>query len=59
MNRKGQALVEFVLILPLFIMLLFAIIDFGNILNQKSKLENMFWRNAERSPMRSARQKVG
>lgn len=40
MNRKGQALVEFVLILPLFIMLLFAIIDFGNILNQKSKLEN-------------------
>ena len=40
MNRKGQALVEFVLILPVFLMILFAIVDFGMILSSKSKLEN-------------------
>lgn len=40
MNRKGQALVEFVLILPIFIMLLFAVVDFGMILNKKNELEN-------------------
>lgn len=40
MNRKGQALVEFVLILPVFIMILFVIIDFGMIFNKKSTLEN-------------------
>ena len=41
MNKKGQALVEFVLILPLFIMILFVIIDFGMIFNTKSELENI------------------
>lgn len=40
MNRKGQALVEFVLILPVFILILFAIIDFGTILSEKNELEN-------------------
>lgn len=40
MNRKGQALVEFVLILPVFILILFAIIDFGTILSKKNELEN-------------------
>lgn len=40
MNKKGQALVEFILILPIFIMILFAIVDFGTILNKKSELEN-------------------
>ena len=40
MNNKGQALVEFVLILPLFIFLLFAIIDFGKVINNKNVLEN-------------------
>lgn len=40
MNRKGQALVEFVLILPVFLMILFIIVDFGVILNNKSRLEN-------------------
>ena len=29
MNNKGQALVEFVLILPVFIFILFAVVDFG------------------------------
>lgn len=40
MNNKGQALVEFVLILPIFIFLLFTAIDFGIIFNEKNKLEN-------------------
>lgn len=41
MNRKGQALVEFVLILPIFILILFSIVDFGMILSKKSELENI------------------
>lgn len=41
MNRKGQALVEFVLILPIFIMILFSIVDFGLIFNKKNELENI------------------
>ena len=40
MNKKGQALVEFVLILPIFVLILLAIVDFGNILVTKNKLEN-------------------
>lgn len=41
MNRKGQALVEFVLILPVFILMLFAIVDFGLIISRKNELENI------------------
>lgn len=40
MNNKGQALIEFVLILPISIMILFAIIDFGLIFSNKCTLEN-------------------
>ena len=40
MNKKGQALVEFVVVLPILIMLLFATIDFGLIIYNKSKLES-------------------
>ena len=40
MNNKGQALIEFVLILPIFILILFSVIDFGIIFNKKSNLEN-------------------
>ena len=40
MNRKGQALVEFVLILPVFIFILFAVFDFGNIFYSKYDLQN-------------------
>jgi len=39
-NRKGQALVEFVLILPILVIILLTIVDFGNILFSKNKLEN-------------------
>lgn len=41
MNRKGQALIEFVIILPIFLFMLFAVIDFGIISFNKNKLENM------------------
>lgn len=41
MNRKGQALVEFVLILPMFLLILFAVVDFGIILSKKNELENI------------------
>ena len=40
MNKKGQALVEFVLILPIFLFLILAIYDFGMIFNKKNTLEN-------------------
>lgn len=40
MNRKGQALVEFVLILPVFLIILLVVVDFGNVLYSKNKLEN-------------------
>lgn len=39
-NNKGQALVEFIIILPVFILILLAIIDFGNIISKKYALEN-------------------
>lgn len=39
MNNKGQALVEFVLILPIFLMILFVIVDFGMIFSTKIKVE--------------------
>ena len=39
-NNRAQALVEFVLVLPILIMMIFAIIDFGNIYVAKSDLEN-------------------
>ena len=41
MNRKGQALVEFIIILPIIIFMLLAIIDYGTISYTKSKLENI------------------
>lgn len=41
MNRKGQALVEFILILPIFLFIMFAIVDFGMIFSKKNELENI------------------
>lgn len=40
LNNKGQALIEFILILPIFLMILFIIVDFGVIFSAKSNLEN-------------------
>lgn len=40
MNRKGQALIEFVLILPVLVLILFIIFDFGNIFYSKYEFQN-------------------
>lgn len=40
LDKKGQALIEFVLILPILIMLIFAVIDFGTIFVNQNELEN-------------------
>ena len=40
-NSKGQALVEFVIILPIILMILFIIIDFSNMFYQKNHLESI------------------
>ena len=38
-NNKAQALVEFVILLPIFLMILFIIIDFANVFYNKNHLE--------------------
>ncbi len=40
-NNKGQALVEFVLILPIALLLIFSMIDLGRVLYEKNHLESM------------------
>lgn len=40
MNNKGQALVEFVIIMPIFIFIALAVFDLGNIIVKKYSLEN-------------------
>lgn len=37
---KGQALIEFVLILPILVLFLFAIVDFGRLFYEKIQLED-------------------
>ena len=39
LDKRGQALVEFVLILPILIMLIFVVIDFGRIFVNQNELE--------------------
>lgn len=39
-NNKGQALVEFVIIMPIFIFIVLAMFDLGNIIIKKYELEN-------------------
>lgn len=41
MNKKGQALVEFIIILPIMIFVLLVIVDFGIMSYNKNRLENM------------------
>ena len=40
MNKKGQALVEFVLVFPVFLLIVCTIIELGSINYQKLKLED-------------------
>ena len=39
-KTSGQALVEFVLVLPVFLLLVFGTIDFGTIIYEKYRLQN-------------------
>lgn len=39
-NNRGQALVEFVIILPVTLLLIFCIVDFGRVISLKSDLES-------------------
>lgn len=39
-DNKGQALIEFIIILPIFLLLIISLIDFGNIFIKKNSLEN-------------------
>lgn len=41
MNKRGQALIEFVLILPILLLIIFACIDFGRIITCRVHLEGM------------------
>ena len=41
MNKRGQALVEFIIILPILLLLIFAFIDFGRIIVCRSHLEGV------------------
>lgn len=40
MNKKGQALIEFIVILPILAFLLLSIVDLSNFISTKNKLEN-------------------
>ena len=40
MNRRGQALIEFVLILPVLLFIVLATYDFGMIFSRQNALEN-------------------
>lgn len=39
-NKRGQALVEFVIILPIFVFMVLAIIDVGKIIYIRNEMEN-------------------
>ena len=41
MNKRGQALIEFVLVLPILLLIIFAFLDFGRIILCKNHLESM------------------
>lgn len=40
-NEKGQALVEFVIILPITLLLIFCVVDFGRVITLKNDLEGV------------------
>ena len=40
MNKKGQALIEFILVMPVFMLILMSLIDVGNIYMKKYELNN-------------------
>ena len=40
-NQKGQALIEFVIVLPVLIMLIFSFVDLGRIVLENNRLESL------------------
>ena len=40
-NQKGQALVEFIIILPVTLILMFCVIDFARVISLRSDLESI------------------
>jgi Flp pilus assembly protein TadG len=40
-SNKGQALVEFILILPVMLMMIFCVVDFTRVFTLKTELENV------------------
>lgn len=42
MNKKGQALIEFILIMSIFMLILMSLIDIGNIFIEKNELNKDF-----------------
>ena len=40
MSKKGQALIEFILIMPVMVYLILVFVDFSLILSTKNKLDN-------------------
>lgn len=40
-DKKGQALVEFLIILPVTLLLIFCVVDFGRVISLKNDLENV------------------
>jgi Flp pilus assembly protein TadG len=40
LNKKGQALIEFVILMPIFILIFFGIVDFGRIYYTKIELQS-------------------
>ncbi len=43
MNKKGQALIEFVLVLPIIIFMLLLIVDLGRLMIMKNHLETVLF----------------
>ena len=41
MNKKGQALVEFLLVLPILIFILLLVVDFGRLMVMRNHLESV------------------
>ena len=48
LNNKGQSLVLFVLLIPIFVMIMASVIDVGNLISAKTEIDNMllnYYRN--------------
>ena len=65
MSKKGQALVEFVLVFPIFLMIICTIIELGSINYQKYKLEdnlntivNMYLHDSEEINIKTEENKI-